>query len=399
MKLHFLFRAVTLFSVKHALGSYDSALDESLQKVLDRAAFFTGSALSLGVALPTRTVSLSSGKRQSGSDSQEHVLPSDSFAMGSTAKMYTAAAILRLVDAGRIGLDDKALPLLDTIWTRLNGTSIANVFGQQMREVTVRQLLQMRSGIPDFDTMASRGYQFQHPDQDLGPVESMSFITQGRTFDCQPGTCGSYSSSNYELLGLILAQEAGSASWDNYTQALNLPKDVLATMPNTEFALHGPCSKYTSIHAYSFEKSPPVDVFNMSCTNGWTCGNLMSNAVDAAVFVRALLGKEEAVLKKESQREMVKFSPLTQGWSTGLQYGLGLMDMSAFVGKNASTFIGHGGDTYGFNAMTGYADDHDFGLSVVANTENTLLTRRVLEESYDSIVKAIVGQRKGNIIV
>merc|ERR1712232_920486 len=59
----------------------------------------------------------------------------------------------------------------------------------------------MRSGIPDFDNMQSRSYQFDHPDTDLGPVDEIGFLSLPVDFDCTPGTCGEYSSTNYELLG------------------------------------------------------------------------------------------------------------------------------------------------------------------------------------------------------
>jgi D-alanyl-D-alanine carboxypeptidase len=319
--------------------------------------------------------------------------------MGSTTKMYTAAAILRLVDAGKFGLDDKALPLFDTLWTKLNGTSIVHALGSQIKEVTVRHLLQMRSGIPDFDNLASRGYQFDHPREDLGPVKELSFLEPGQEFDCDPGTCGEYSSSNYELLGLILAQQAGASSWDDYKQATGLPKDVLAQMPNTNFAVHGPCSKYTEVHAYSSEQNPPVDVYNVSCTNGWTCGNLISNGGDAAFFVRALLGNGERVVRNATRQEMLKTSPLTTGWSTGLEYGLGVMDLSRMVGEQAGSFIGHGGETYGFNAQTAYSRKHDFGLSLVANTENTFLISRIAPAIYKVVVSSLSSANIQTVMV
>jgi CubicO group peptidase (beta-lactamase class C family) len=173
-----------LLSLHSGLGAHSEAsLETSLQGILDRATLISkGTALSLGVALPSRSISLSSGKQQMGKSASNSadVAPSDAFAMGSTMKMYTAAAILRLVDDGKIGLDDRALSLFDTLWTKLNGTSIVHALGSQIKDVTVRHLLQMRSGIPDFDSLASRGYQFDHPSEDLGPVKELSFLEPGK---------------------------------------------------------------------------------------------------------------------------------------------------------------------------------------------------------------------------
>jgi CubicO group peptidase (beta-lactamase class C family) len=398
-----LVHVVVLLSIHGARASQaEDSLEASLQQIIDQATLLSrGTGLSLGVALPTRTISLSSGKHRMGigAEGSGDVAPTDPFAMGSTTKMYTAAAVLRLVDAGEIGLDDKATPLFDALWTKLNnGKSITESLGPQIKEVTVRHLLNMQSGIPDFDNGLTRTYQFGHPQEDLGPVKELSFLKKGQRFVCSPGTCASYSSSNYELLGLILAQQAGAQSWDDYKQAAGLPEDVLAQMPNTKFAVHGLCSEYTKVHGYSGEKFPPVDVSDVSCTNGWTCGNVVSNAGDAAVFVRALLGQGERVVKTATQQEMLKMSPLTQGWMVGLPYGLGLMDISHMMRLEPRTLVGHGGETYGFNAQTGYSKEHDFGLSVVANTESVFLIERVAPKVYQA-VKTFMSSSKAQTMM
>jgi len=365
-----------------------------LEMILERASVLSsGTAFSLGVVLPNNeTISLSAGKHAKNllkPNPAHAVLPSDAFAMGSTAKMYTAAAVLRLVDAGKFALDDKALPLFDNFWMKLNGTSLLTILGPKLANVTVRHLLQMQSGIPDFDNVPSRQYQFDNPHEDLGPVQELGFLEAGRDFDCDPGTCGVYSSSNYEVLGLILAQNAGVDSWDEYTQAHDLPKDLLASMPRTKFALHGPCKNYTRVHAYSSLRHPSVDVYNVSCTGGWTCGNLISNAVDAALFVNALLGRGERVVTAASQKEMLVTSPLTQGWSAGLRYGLGLMDLSGVVREIPGSLVGHGGDTYGFNAFTAYSLEHDFSLSLAVNDENLKVTSLLVNEVYHAVVESL----------
>lgn len=383
-----------------------------LQAILDQVTltYGVGTGISFGLALPDAVcisegceksgghgrISLTSGDRQSdltmakgaclapGKLGEACVRTSDTFAMGSTAKMYTAAAVLRLVEQGKFDLDDTALPLFDALWTKLNGTSIVNALGPLIKDVTVRQLLGMSSGIPDFDNLASRQYQFDHPDEDLGPVTEMNFIPPNASFTCKPGTCVQYSSSNYELLGLLLAQQAGKSFWDEYIQAEGLP--TFPEMTSTAFAVHGVCSKYTKVHAYSNERKPAVDVYNVSCTNGWTCGNLMSNGADAAFFVRALFGNGERILNESTQREMLKTRPL-EGWAAGLPYGLGAMDISKEFGMEPGELVGHSGETYGFNAITFYSRKWDFGMSIVGNNEKVKVMMGAFGEAYRVVVR------------
>jgi CubicO group peptidase (beta-lactamase class C family) len=382
-----------------ASNGSDLGLSVRLELLLQQANILeSGTALSLGVAFPDNTIALTAGKSAWSAvmpNPSPRVRSRDTFAMGSTAKMYTAASILRLVDAGKFALDDNALPLMDTFWMKMNGTSLLSIIGPQMSNVTVRHLLGMRSGIPDFDTDDSRRYQLNHPHEDLGPVEELSFLTPGKSFNCEPGTCGEYSSTNYELLGLILAQDAGVDSWDAYSQVSGLPEDLMSSMLHTSFALHGPCAKYTKVHAYTKQhlthnpyQAEWVDVYNFSCTNGWTCGNLMSTGADAARFVRALLGDGERVLSAALQKEMLITQPFSRGWSKGLPYGLGLMDFSGLVHEIPGSFVGHGGDTYGFNAFTAYSLEHDFAISIVANNENLKAMAALAKQVYKEVLPA-----------
>jgi len=384
--------AIALLPVCGAQSQHD-ALQKELQVLLNAAASKSimprsSVGYSLGVALSDgTTISLSAGPREHGIGAAK-VQPTDRFLLGSATKMYTAAAILRLVEAGKFGLDDKALPLMDSLWKKLAKTSLADRLGSQMEEVTVRQLLQMQSGIPDFDTNPdSRSYQYAHPKEDLGPVEEVNFLPAHPRFDCSPGTCGHYSSTNYELLGLILAQQAGVSSWDEYKQASGLPADVLADMPTTVFPVHGLCSNFTQVHGYG-SGYPAKDVFDFSCTGGWTCGNVLSNAGDAAVFVRALYGTDR-IVSQTTRDEMTSFKPLTKGFAVGTGYGLGTFDVSSLIKDFSRDLVGHAGETYGYNSITAYSKKNDFSLSITANDEQFFISSFIFKQALSTIRRSL----------
>jgi len=137
------------------------------------------------------------------------------------------------------------------------------------------------------------------------------------------------------------------------------------------------CQKYGTVHGLCTERVVK-DTYYMSCTNGWTCGNLLSNGADAASFARALLGKEERVLKKETLQQMQKMRPISFGFGKSrLYYGLGLMDLSMVAGEPTGSlaFVGHGGETYGFNSFVGYLRSADAGVAIAANNEFGLSSR------------------------
>lgn len=227
-----------------------------------------------------------------------------------------------------------------------------------MGSVTVRELLSMRAGIPDFADTASRQYQLAHPQDDMGLVKNIGFVT-ARNIDnsCNPGTCRMYSSTNYELLGLTLAQRANASSWDTYNQSASIPAALLQQMPHTKFCVHGTCEDYRAVHGITIDGVPrrlPSDVYHMSCTNGWACGNLLSSAGDAAKYVKALLGPVGRILRPDMQANMLDVSHhLDKGWMVGFPCGLGVMDLSFLLEQPPNTLFGHGGATYGFLSFTG----------------------------------------------
>ena len=78
---------------------------------------------------------------------------------GSVTKVTTGVGILRLANEGKIKLTDAIPQHIDPFLAKckqadpsLNYTSLSDLFGPDVSKVTVRDLLSMRSGIPDFDT-------------------------------------------------------------------------------------------------------------------------------------------------------------------------------------------------------------------------------------------------------
>ena len=139
----------------------------SLQRTLDEASVSKGGVgMSLGVAFDDgRVIQLVSGLAKlptaglSGIDSPREVAAEDRFGFGSTTKLYTAVAVLRLVEAGVFKLDELALPLMDEAFKRFSGESLLDLLGwdeqtalkggSYLTNVTVRMLLDMSSGIKD----------------------------------------------------------------------------------------------------------------------------------------------------------------------------------------------------------------------------------------------------------
>ena len=208
-----------------ALGVADSlqAMLKDVQQQLDLSAKEFNCSFSVALKSPL----LDGGK--------VHVVASggartdSKFAWGSITKMWTGASIMQLVAKGELSLDEPAAPHVDAQLAQMKKVSfpgmegfstLADLFGVDVNNVTIRNLLAMQSGIPDFDTANPSRH-----GPDLDPFRATVYKSPATDFfeptlmsepwvalhklTSKPGSGFHYSSTNFGLLGLILAHSAG----------------------------------------------------------------------------------------------------------------------------------------------------------------------------------------------
>jgi len=86
--------------------------------------------------------------------------PTEQFIWGSITKISTGSAILRLVEEGKITIDDTIPQYVDPMIAQMHSVdpdgfkynSSEDLWGPEVADVTIRHLATMSSGIPDFDT-------------------------------------------------------------------------------------------------------------------------------------------------------------------------------------------------------------------------------------------------------
>ena len=91
---------------------------------------------------------------------------------------------------------------------------------------------------------------------------------------------------------------------------------------------------------------------------GWTCGFAIASALDVARFYYDLLGPEHRILNSTSTATMQQFSTLDLGWEKDyIDYGGGLFVINVDPKQaktpkltDYGTYIGHEGNTYGFQS-------------------------------------------------
>jgi CubicO group peptidase (beta-lactamase class C family) len=122
----------------------------------------------------------------------------------------------------------------------------------------------MMAGVNDFDTAKPNGSDvskstdpfratvYKNPDKDWSPYDLMTlpWVANGK-MQFAPGSRTDYSSTNFILLGLVIAATKNVA-WDELDQSAFLPPAAIAAglLKNTKFAAKGAPSEYSKVIAY-----------------------------------------------------------------------------------------------------------------------------------------------------
>lgn len=262
--------------------------------------------------------------------------PTSVYRTGSVTKQFTAAAVLQLIEQGKVKLDDSIaayVPDLPAVW----------------QPVTIRQLLNHTSGIPSY-TGAGAAWVKSWP-LDLKPSELLAFVT-AKPMDFPRGTKWAYNNSGYVLLGLVIEKVAGR-SWakdieERFAKPLGLAdtRDC-QTMPIIPRRVHG----YNKIGT-AWANAP-----YLSMTHPYAAGAMCSTVGDMAKWNAALHGGK--VVSPASYRLMT--TPDSAA-AEGL-YGFGLR----IVSLGGRTIITHGGGVHGFSAGNMWEPMSKLSITVLTN--------------------------------
>ncbi|MFH9590152.1 serine hydrolase domain-containing protein [Streptomyces luteogriseus] len=294
------------------------------------------------------TVSVVAGSARLGK--QVPVPPDGYVRAGSNTKTFTAVVVLQLVAEGKVALDEP-------IETYLPG--LVRGEGIDGHDITVRQLLQHTSGLPNYtehiglENFAKIQHTFFHPHDLLKAA-----LAHPAKFP--PGTKWEYSNTNYVLAGLLVEHVTSRPIQEQITERV-IKK---AGLRHTYWPQPGD-QRLPEPHAHGYALSDTgsgkvIDATTMDPSWGGAAGQMISTPSDLAKFARTLL--DGRLLPAQELAEMRKTvdAPLLPGW----RYGLGLFSIPLSCG---GVYWGHGGDIDGFETRGGATDDgRSVGLAVTA---------------------------------
>ncbi|MGA0598401.1 serine hydrolase [Enterovirga sp. CN4-39] len=244
------------------------------------------------------------------------------WSVGPLTQAFTAVAIMQLKEAGKLAIDDPAekhLPNLPPAW----------------RTVTIKELMQHASGIPDF-----RGAGYDAAKR-CAPGQLVDLV-RAAPLQFEAGTDVRLSATNFVLLGLIIERASGMSYEDHITRHQIEPLRLESTMFFRDFSkksfLDRPAKPGFNQHSKFHTEVPfinPVEpavgyvesggkltpIAPDATANLYAYGGLWSSAQDISAWDIALAGA--VLVKDEADRDFIykptrlangRIVPAMAGW-------------------------------------------------------------------------------------
>lgn len=370
------------------LADLSLKLQQGLMEVAQQKSAEYNCSVSIAVRTPQGRASVAAGVVNF--EQKQPAKVEDVYPWGSVTKMFTAATIMKMVAAGRFRLDDAIAPLVDDLLGKMASKdpsqkfrSMEELWGPDLAKTTLRQLLGMQSNIPDFDTATpSRGQGmskdplraelYSEPTHFYKPTELMSVPwVANHSRDCKSQLMFGkfcYSSTNFMLLGMALAQATGVENWSDFNQTALLPEYLQGKI---RFANSGSPKEAGTVPGYdrtSYNRAPG----NLSNHNnwevdgvfaGWTASNVVASSEQIADLSWEIW-QAHSVAPKEWVDQMIP--------GTMRIYGLGAFNVGLFAGGQRGPLgkgYGHLGATYGYQSIVGFFPELNVSVAIATNIE------------------------------
>jgi len=263
------------------------------------------------------------------------------FEAGSVSKQFTAAAVLTLIDAGKLRLDTDVRTILPEL-------------PDYGRVITVDRLLNHTSGLRDWGGVAGlagwpRGTRIYTQKDFLG------IVARQKALNFEPGAESSYSNTGYNLLTEIVRRVSGKSLARFSRETFFIPLGMTHSQWRDDFRRIVP----NRAQAYDWRDGRYEQ--DMPFENSYGNGGLLTTVGDLLTWNRAL---DSGALGGFVTRKLSERSTLRDG--RALTYGRGLFNY-VFHGTEE---ISHAGSTAGYRAWLGRYPAYHLSVALLCNAGN-----------------------------
>ena len=313
------------------------------------------------------------------------------FGLGSISKTFTAAAVMQLVEAGIIDLDEPVTTYLPDF--SMPTDLILGV--ADYRNITPRMLLAHASGIHG-DIVASGVATTGRANP--GFMNNFLDTMTGFPMSAPESTVFSYANNSFTLLGVLVAAMTGDDSY--YDGFVDYTRENIfepAGMELTTFALEDRHKQYLAL---SYSDAETQDEFLYY--NAVPAGGVFSNANDMARFMHTILNggafdsEYSRILSTDSVNQMLKpqdfgFDESPNFMAPNMRPGMGFLNST---GLDGFKYVGHSGNLIHYHS--GMVYDLDTGLGVFVSTNS--ITGMALADALPTLIlQTAIYEKTGDL--
>jgi len=264
--------------------------------------------------------------------------PGNIFRIGSITKQFTASAILKLRDEGKLSLDDDITKYLVDYPTHGH-------------KISIKHLLTHTSGIKSYTGMEE--WTAETRKKAFTPEELIEFF-KFQPMEFKPGEQWSYNNSAYFILGYIIELVSGM-TYEEYIDT-NFFKPLEMTN-----SYYGSTSRIIKNRAYGYNKinDEYINADYLSMTQPYSAGALLSTVDDLYKWYSSVM--DDKVISRTSREEAQSTYILNNGEKTGYGYGWAIGNIQG------SPTISHDGGINGFLTSSIYLTEEDLFVAVFSN--------------------------------
>lgn len=279
-----------------------------------------------------------------------HNQPETRFNLASQNKMFTAVALLQLMEQGKLNLDDRLDRFLGAEW----------LAPEVARSISLRHLLTHRSGLGSYfsdDFFKASRERFR----ELADFQALVRTSQP---EFEPGEHFAYSNTGYLLLGAVIEKLSGRSYFEQVQRAVFDPAGMVRAgyeamdMPVAGLAMHYVPGASGTPHAW-------LETTFQHVFRGGPAGGGYASVSDLTRFASALQGGQ-----------LLKPASLALAWPRNGSSNVNSYGMGFELGFSSAGFVvGHSGGFPGINAQLDLYPDSGWSVAVLANTEGGLASQ------------------------
>ncbi len=259
------------------------------------------------------------------------------FRLGSITKQFTGAAIMMLVEQGKLSLSDDLHKYVPDFPTENN-------------KVTIRHLLTHTSGIANYTEDENIWLrELQTPTT----LDDMIIRFAKHPMALKVGEANRYSNTAYVLLGKIIEIASGK------TYAEFIEQDIFAKLAMKNSQYGGLQIIPNRANGYSASKEGYVNANFIDMMWPHAAGSLLSTVDDLNIWFKAL--RNGQLISAESYKLMTSPMKLNDDSMSNYGFGLGMFKLNKYDA------VGHGGGIHGFATHAFYIPSEDLYVAVLNN--------------------------------